>query len=164
MKRYADFLTELFDTPSPYQWYLTPESGQEARFTLEDMEYFVSFEYYEKGVYNLVFGVEEETVARKFGGGRDPYAVNNFGILGTGKSYDVFSTVIAVLKDFLVKRHPQVVFFSAEEPSRRKLYDRLIALVSSKISGYKGRKEMDRKTRQHLGIEHEALYVIERGS
>lgn len=52
---------------------------------------------------------------------------SSWGITGTGNQYEVFSTVIAIIKDFK-KKNPdeEWLHIAAAEESRRKLYDRMI--------------------------------------
>ena len=47
------------------------------------------------------------------------------GILGTGNQGQVFSTVIAGLKEFVKSVKPEYISFSADESSRMKLYRRM---------------------------------------
>lgn len=56
-------------------------------------------------------------------------------ITGTGNQLKVFSTVIEILKDFIKKENPYEIYFSAKEPSRKKLYSHI--LKKSNIEGYK---------------------------
>lgn len=57
-----------------------------------------------------------------------------FGITNTGNSILVFSTVSAIIQEFLNKENPEFFFFSAEEKSRQKLYDRLSKVLISKTN------------------------------
>lgn len=56
------------------------------------------------------------------------------GIVGTGgKQIKIFGTVIDVIKDFLDRTKPQVLAFSAKEPSRKRLYKRFISQAKRKF-------------------------------
>ena len=169
MLRYDEYLTELWDKPAPLKWYRTPPDGIEASFKIGEDGYFVAFENHGdrfasgESIYNLVFGMEDDTVARKWGGGTNPYARNSYGILGTGKQFDVFSSVIAAIKEFISRTRPYQIFFSADEPSRKRLYTAFVKQVSSKISGYKGYETHDIDLKYHFGIDRdESCYVIEK--
>ena len=53
----------------------------------------------------------------------DPYTVS---LTGGGNAIKVFSTVITIMKEYIAKNQPEVIEFSAKEPSRVKLYNRLL--------------------------------------
>ena len=63
-----------------------------------------------------------------------------YGITQTGHAFTVFATVIAVMKAFIAHHHPGIIYFSAHERSRAKLYDRFITQVGVSVSGYVGHK------------------------
>jgi len=49
-----------------------------------------------------------------------------YDIMNSGNSVLVFSTVVSILKKLLDDLHPRMLIFSAKEPSRRKLYLRMV--------------------------------------
>ncbi len=55
---------------------------------------------------------------------------------GDGNAFVIFATVGAILREFLAKRKPLYVWFTADEPSRVRLYDALIRRMN--VSGYVG--------------------------
>lgn len=61
-----------------------------------------------------------------------------YAVTGTGDSFRVMATVIDIVRAFIATEHPSEIQFSAKERSRRKLYERLLALVSKHIPGYRG--------------------------
>ena len=61
-----------------------------------------------------------------------------YAVTGTGDSFRVMATVIDIMRAFIATEHPSEIRFSAKERSRRKLYERLLALVSKHIPGYRG--------------------------
>lgn len=65
-----------------------------------------------------------------------------YGILGSGGAVPVFATIIDILKDFVAKKSPKRVIFSSDkdEPSRTKLYRRLVDRASSINPQYKGQR------------------------
>lgn len=52
------------------------------------------------------------------------------GITNTGNEIEVFSTVNAIMQDFIRRVNPKVIRFSAEEASRQKLYDRMVRMLA----------------------------------
>ena len=50
----------------------------------------------------------------------------DFGIMNSGKSVLVFSTAVAILRQILDDMNPRLLTFSAKEPSRQKLYLRMV--------------------------------------
>ena len=65
---------------------------------------------------------------------------NPYGITQTGHAFTVFATVIDIMKAFIARQHPSVIYFSAHESSRARLYDRFITHVGASVSGYAGHK------------------------
>ena len=65
---------------------------------------------------------------------------DTYGISRTGHAFSVFATVIAVMKEFITKYHPAIIYFQATESSRAKLYDRFMKGVPRAVSGYLGHK------------------------
>jgi len=63
-----------------------------------------------------------------------------YGITQTGHAFTVFATVIDVMKAFVARQHPSVIYFSAHENSRVRLYDRFITQVGTSVPGYVGHK------------------------
>jgi len=49
-----------------------------------------------------------------------------YNILNLGNELQVFSTVLDIIQKFIKEYHPPIVSFSAHQPSRMKLYNRLI--------------------------------------
>jgi hypothetical protein len=45
---------------------------------------------------------------------------------GEGNPFAIFATVSAIIRDFLVKRKPSFVWFVADEPTRMRLYNKLL--------------------------------------
>jgi len=62
--------------------------------------------------------------------------------LGAGSAFQVFSNVAAILKDFIIGVNPKAIQFSSalDQPSRIKLYQRLMDRVSEFAPGYVGRR------------------------
>lgn len=66
-------------------------------------------------------------------------------ITGTGDSRKVFGTVVKIVKEYLDTHKPNALYFTAEnaEPSRVKLYNRLIAQVDKELPDYKALGNID---------------------
>ena len=58
------------------------------------------------------------------------HTLNDYGITGTGNELQVFSTVLDVMKDFAAQHSPGAFGFSAHEPSRIRLYNKIMSRFS----------------------------------
>ena len=67
---------------------------------------------------------------------RVAYPVWRSGITKTGHAFTVFATILAIMKDFVSARHPKEIQFTADEPSRQKLYSRLGRMARSLDPAY----------------------------
>lgn len=108
-------LFELFSSPTKWEWTDVSMSDIKiAEFTVGNFTYIVYFTYDD---YNNIWTVEF---------GQKGVEHPEYGVTGTGNATSIFSTVIDIMRVFR-KRHPGFpVGFTAEEPSRKKLYSRLI--------------------------------------
>ena len=151
MKRYSVFLTELFNKPVPRTWYRTSD-GLEASFTIDDHEYFVSFEHEDGAWWSVMFGLEGDNNHRE-----------KFTLTGTGNEIAVFATVIVAIKEFIARAHPEYIIFSADEPGRQHLYRRFIQLVGNTLPGYTGYEETSLDIKHHFAIaSDQGCYVIKK--
>ena len=66
-------------------------------------------------------------------------------LTGTGDSRKVFGTVVKIVKEYLYTHKPNALYFTAEnaEPSRIKLYNRLISQVDKELPDYKALGNID---------------------
>ncbi len=135
MKSYKNFVTELFDNITPFtSSHKTFESIY--AFVINGNSYFARFEEGMEGSknYEIAFGL-------KIG----PHGHTNFSIanLGTDTSIKVFSTVMAIMRDFIKEKQPLRVWFTAQKgengDSRTKLYTSLIKKYCP--NGYEWNKE-----------------------
>jgi len=62
----------------------------------------------------------------------DEWSEVKHGVTGTGNAYAVFSTVINIIEDYLKNNPAKYLRIVAEEPSRRKLYARMVQAMSKK--------------------------------
>lgn len=66
-------------------------------------------------------------VASKDGAGQ----YSAYGVTNSGNAIDVFATLVDVVRDFSRKHPDRLIVFTAKEPSRRRLYDRLVKRISA---------------------------------
>lgn len=111
--RINEFLAELLDRPLPLKWEEEP-GYLRAYFDVNGKEGMVKF-YYEAFVWTIDFFID----------GRHD-------ITGQGNELAIFSTVSKAILEFISKHNPNLIAFSAREPSRAKLYKRM----SQRLTGY----------------------------
>ncbi len=61
-----------------------------------------------------------------------------FKITGAGNAHEVFSSVVPAIVSYVGNKKPNALAFSAAEPSRRRLYNRLVKSVSQVAPEYSG--------------------------
>lgn len=109
-------IDELFSKQYPITW-----SRNRAHFkTANGRPGVVTFDADEpaEGDYSLVdieFSVQDE-----------------FGVTGQGDASSIFATVFTAIKDYIAEYQPDFITFAAKEPSRRKLYSRMV----TRLPGY----------------------------
>jgi hypothetical protein len=64
-------------------------------------------------------------------------------ITGTGNANKVFGTVIKIVQEYTNEHEPKTFYFTADEPSRVKLYDRFISQVDKALPDYQALKPVD---------------------
>lgn len=79
---------------------------------------------------DVVFGMEGDNMTSK----------SRYGITGNGNAMTTFATVIDIIKTYAWRERPHQFMMSAAEPSRVKLYKRMVNAI--KIPGY-GPAEQD---------------------
>jgi hypothetical protein len=116
-----EFISELFDPKQvvPFEWV----NAQRARAQLPDGRYLiVSFSpsverNWNSAPYSVEFSVNDE-----------------FDVTGGGNVSTIFATVIEIIKKFTERKHGLLgLFFTAEEPSRAKMYDTLSKRVAKQM-------------------------------
>lgn len=111
---------ELFQ--SGQRWRQTYSDSHEfiAEFKIKDKDYIFHAYQNEPGLWAIEFLLDEPRSGEKRN--------NKFGILNTGDSVKVFSTVVDIMREFMFKYsyHIKQLIFSADEPSRKKLYKSMI--------------------------------------
>lgn len=117
--RYQELL-ELFDQKAEYSW-LNSGMRSVATFTVDDVVYRVSF----ISRYDPSANEEVEIFFK----GDDKTSITN-----TGNAFTVFATVIDIILQYVRKHNSPTFYFSSEnEPSRLKLYDRLVNNLKSNL-------------------------------
>lgn len=140
------FLTfcESLDTPLPFRWVKRDDDYWQAKFTLPNGTGYVCAIVEWSGGWEVTF--RPETMSRD--------ADSFFDVVGgTKQEFRIFATVVACVKDFLNVMHPHEIKFSAKEPSRQKLYRRLMSGVAAAIPGYKGSESPQRR-------DGEAVFLV----
>lgn len=112
-------LIEVYDAPGDWKMIQNNHEYYTADFTVGEEQYSFVAEYADgKNMWWVDF----------------IHAKHGSKISKTGKSIEVFATVVDIFKAFVSAKKPMNIAFTAKEPSRIRLYDRLATMVSS--SGY----------------------------
>ena len=120
-------LLELFTQPVPYIWKNVGNSKYEAYqadFRVDGIKYQAEF-------------VQSRGIGLRFACGFHAFDEDDeptIDIIGNGKQFPVFATVVTIIKEFIAQHQPDLIMFTADEPSRRKLYRRLLSTIS--VPGY----------------------------
>ena len=110
-------LTEIFDKPAPIKWG-TEGKTITGEFIVDEEKYGVYFSPAKddgKIIWIIEFG-------QKIAGKKRMKT----GVTGSGKEFQVFSTVISAIRDWIKKKKPQSIEFEGVGESRNKLYKRLV--------------------------------------
>lgn len=117
-------LREVLDSPGRYTF-----DKQNGHFTVNGKDYTVQFSRRLDGGP----GVGLHFMLTSKDGQDQNY---NSGVTGTGDELVVFSTVIAMMEEYFGRFRPAAIQFSAQtdEPSRVKLYDRMVARLQNEYN------------------------------
>ena len=125
MKTYQAFLTELFDKPLKYRLSHSVEDELEVyEFSTPKGQHIeVSIIVDKRGAYEFTFDSNSNEEGTKS---------------GKGEEFQIFSTVLKILKEFVDAEAPDHFFVEAvsSEPSRVKLYRRMISIFCKKYPEY----------------------------
>ena len=116
-------LTEVFDKPAPIKWGKKGKSTIGA-FTAGEEDYVIYFSPTGAPGDEWVIEFVQKVAGKKRG---------KLGLTGTGKEFQVFSTVINGVKDWVKKKKPGVIEFEGSGESRKKLYTRLVKTLIKSI-------------------------------
>lgn len=123
--RATEFIAELFEPKAPtWKWVFRGSEEATADFKVGDVPY--RFYAYSNGEndWEVEFKINSNEYDQngkiKFG--------TKFGLAGTGNSAEVMSTVVDIMREFLEMYRGKIdtIGFTAEEPSRQKLYMRMM--------------------------------------
>jgi hypothetical protein len=117
-------ISEIFEQPIDWHWGMQLADYADAHFQIDDIEYTV---YFSQNALNQEDKFYIEFVAT------DSEGNGEYGVTGRGNSIAVFATVIAIIHAFK-EMHPDApIVFTAEEPSRQKLYTRIVKRLSTRF-------------------------------
>jgi hypothetical protein len=131
-------LNELFDAPVEWNWNETAGERATAYFTVEGKPYTFTaiLQDEDTGTWGIVFQQKEKATPAQAKAAKDRdkrKGTRGFiapptetGVLGTGNSATVFSTVVDILKSFAENYAPSRLVFSAEPESRARLYTHIV--------------------------------------
>jgi hypothetical protein len=128
-------MLEVLDKPLPYEILVNNQGLFKAEFDSAGYVYnfkaqFGRSDLVRDGWEVVFYPIESSRSTHKFEPG------DQMGILDSGNVIEVFSTISVIMQTFMLIRQPRKFFFEAEEPSRRKLYDRFADLIVSNYSQY----------------------------
>ena len=139
-------LKELFDNPYPFEEFYSHGVSAKYRFITEDGS-MINVDFFELGSElvkdsldgDLPTDENYQYVAFAFQRGY------KYDITGTGDQYRIFSTVGTILKDYLMQRKVKelVLYFSAKESSRIKLYRILSEKIKRELRASRVVESMD---------------------
>jgi hypothetical protein len=118
--RATEFVTELFEPNKNWQWDFTGSEEAHAEFNVGNIPY--KFTAYTDpnnwGTWEVEFSVINPSRERK----------TKFGLTGTGNAAEVLSIVTDIMREFLQRYKGNVnqLIFTADEPSRKSLYARMV--------------------------------------
>ena len=152
-------LFELFDKKADWKWQqrntkrfglmyalsgirqgvatISLDNGMEYEVTIECEKNFVNAYIKKEDAEKLGDIVTNKNIFYvQFDAGAAGSSEKTFNITGTGQEYAVFSTVIDIMKDYQSSANVDWWAFTAKEPSRKKLYDRMIKRFSSEYYAF----------------------------
>jgi len=128
MHSFKQYLTELFDKPAPFKWKEKDDSFWRGTFNIGKNGFEVTANLLEEDVWDVSFA-------------RTDRGLWKYDASGDGDEIKVFSTVIAMIKEFVLKQKPLELDIAAsktdtDDASRVSLYKKLIKTQAGKF-GYK---------------------------
>lgn len=116
------YLRELFDKPVAYEWTYKDDYQWVAEFDIEKVHYeFIA------DIINPYPEDDEEVEAVIEFFHRTERGVPTHKISGVGNEHVVFATIVKIIREYITTAKPDVIIYSADEPNRAKLYDRMLA-------------------------------------
>ena len=141
-------LFELFDKKADWEWIKLTDAHAEAIITIGEQRYEVTIE--EDDANHLVAGLKrhEEPIPKWLQMLTDDYEQQlfnvvfrhvskkqeiNYELTGLGQAYPVFATMLDIMREYSKEFNVDWWTFSAKEPSRRSMYDRLASRFSGEV-------------------------------
>lgn len=116
MKLSQILITEIFDKPVPIKWDTVNNKEWSGRFNINDKIYNIRMIKIQEMPWEVVFSLIQNNKSIQ-------------SITGTGNASTVFATVLYGIKKWLKKVEPPEFVISAAEPSRQKLYKRMLQML-----------------------------------
>ncbi len=116
-------INELFDQPTKWEVREQRPDYFDAKFTIGKIPYIMRMSSYLDSAGNVLQPSEWNV---EFYADLDMPSRERYGILKTGNQMQVFATVVDIMREFIKNYKPDELTFSANEPSRNKLYKRMI--------------------------------------
>ena len=112
----SEEINEIFSKDKNWEWEYEDRYEAAASFTVGEIPY--KFYVYSEG--NRIWGIEFRTDSNRAPG----LVKSRFGLTGTGNSVEVMSIIVDIMKSFVDRYNSDIdkLEFSAEEPSRKRLY------------------------------------------
>jgi hypothetical protein len=107
---------EMFNNPLPIKWKQRNNSTWEGTFAINDKQYLIMMMNEPQMGWEVKFELLRQGKWTQ-------------SITGTGDAAHVFSTVLAGIKEWMAKMQPSQFALTAREPSRKKLYARLLRML-----------------------------------
>ena len=122
-------LNEVFQNAYPWKWDYFSDTSATAEFVTRDGNtVYAEFEYEGEEQWSFSFGREATTTDR------DKHVSSM--VTGQGDAYQIYATVKEMIQDFLTTEEGQnvaILYFSAHEPSRKKLYKRMLPQLAKLV-------------------------------
>jgi hypothetical protein len=121
--RASEFITELFQPGKNWQWEFRGSEEVAAQFNVDKHAYrFHAFD--DDGTWEVEFALSDN----KDDDDRPLSSLGKYGLTGTGNAAEVMSIVADIMRSFLSEYDDKITAlkFSANEPSRKALYLRMI--------------------------------------
>lgn len=118
-------INEIFNNPIPVRWVTTTSNNWKGQFLIsnekENKKYIINIIKLEKNMpWEITFDlIKDKSKTQE--------------ITGTGDSFQVFSTVLNAIKQWMNATKPNAFLMTAREPSRQSLYRRMLQMLPRKI-------------------------------
>jgi hypothetical protein len=124
-------LNETMTQPAPWTWTRRGSHEMQAHFKIGEVIYSADFEAGRAGMWEVVFGIDTDYFLKSKGKFKFQY-----GIINAGNAFQVFATMASILKAFIASVGPKLLYFTAHEESRKKLYNRFMPALARLFPQY----------------------------